>query len=135
MNRPKLIRDYFWAAIHTTTGLDPLKSPRYKVPVESLPAIAIYGSTDKIQSADGQPQERIYTVAVDISAVGRVEDDSTDALAQQVRTAILSDDSLGGLAIRTVWASQEWGGVEGEKPTSGTLLLFDVYYWSAEEHA
>lgn len=136
MNKPKLIRDAIYAAIQAKTGLPNdqiLKSPRHALPVESLPAIAIYGTTDRILSPDGEPQDRIYTVAVDITTVGRIEDDATAVLAQQVRAAITDDDSFGGLAMRTVWASQEWGGSEQQtKPISGTLLTFDVYYRSQE---
>jgi hypothetical protein len=134
MNKPKLIRDYIYAAVLAKSGLpasNVLRSPRYAVPTESLPALAIYGQSDKLVSG-GDPQDRIYTVAVDVTCLGRVEDDATDVLSQLVRSAITEDDSLGGLAVRTVWSSQIWGGVEQTRAISGTLLTFDVYYRSQE---
>ena len=135
MNKPKLIRDYIYAVVLAKSGLpaaNVLRSPRYAIPTESLPALAIYGQSDKLVSPEGDQQDRIYTVAVDVTCLGRVEDDTTDALAQLVRTAIMEDDSLGGLAVRTTWSSQIWGGVEQTRAISGTLLTFDVYYRSQE---
>jgi hypothetical protein len=139
MNPQKAIRDYFWTAIKAATNLPDesiYRSPRFQIPVVTLPAIAIYGHSDTLIDPNGNLQERIYTVAVDITCVGRIEDDTTDELAGKVRAALIGDnlDDLSGLAMRTVWKSQEWGGREQDRPVSGTILLFDVYYWSGTEY-
>jgi hypothetical protein len=49
-------------------------------------------------------------------------------MAAQVRHAILPDDTLGGLVMRTIWAQQQWDGVENDIPESGTALDFTFHY-------
>lgn len=132
----KQIRTAIAANIQAGTGLAPLMSPRCDVATLDLPAVCIFSHGDKPQDEEEDHQKahhRIYTVAVDVSAEGRPEEDATDDLAVKVRQAVLSDDSLGGLVDRVIWADQIWAGVEGETPMAGTVLTFNCFYlWRPE---
>ena len=128
------IRNYFHTAIMSATGLPEtsvLKSPRFHLDGDNLPLISVYSHGDKPLEADqisDRRHSRVYTVAVEINAAGRVEEDTTDALAIQVRQAILSDGTLGRLVNFTVWSSQEWGAKDNATAESATLLLFSCHY-------
>jgi len=128
------IRSYFHTAIMAATGLPEssvLKSPRFHLDGDNLPLISIYTHSDKplvVDQISDRRHSRIYTVAVEINVGGRVEEDTTDALAVQVRQAILADGTLGRLVNFTVWASQEWGAKENASAESATLLLFSCHY-------
>ena len=128
------IRAYFHSALVTATGLPDskvLKSPRFHVEAVDLPIVSVYTHSDKPVDADAvsdRPHDRIYTVAVEINVAAREEEDATDALSIAVRSAILTDGTLGGLCSYTTWASQEWGSKENELAESATLLLFSCHY-------
>lgn len=111
-------------------------SPRRDIPAEDLPALLIYSDSDvPVNQDDDQQQthERAYTIIVGICVPARVEEDATDALAVQVRRALLSDDTLGQLVIRTLWSRQQWDGVENEIPESSTALSFTFHYFYQPE--
>lgn len=135
----KRIRDQVVTLLTAASGLPAesiYRAPRRDVPVESLPALLIYSHGDRPVSQEDDHQgvhERIYTLRVEIRVAARVEEDATDDLAVSVRRALLTDDSLGKLANRAIWESQQWDGVENETPESGTALDFSFYYfWSPE---
>jgi hypothetical protein len=132
----KQIRTYVGAQILATTGLTVLSSPRVEIPVENLPAIAVFSHSDKAVDAaadSSRKHQRIYTLAVDLTAMGRGEEDITEPTAILIRKAILADGSLGGLVNYTTWADQQWAGTETDKPMAGTVLLFSFhYFWSPE---
>ena len=81
-----------------------------------------------------RPHERIYTLAVDQQHVGRQEEDTTEALAIQVRQALLVHPmDLPQDVSYVTWGEQQWAGVETEKPLSGTVQLFSFHYlWRPE---
>ncbi len=113
------------------------KAPRRNLGAAELPALCVFSHADKPVDPDSdamQSHERVYTLRVEIRVLDRPEDDATDALAMQVRRALLADDSLGGLARRITWTDQQWAGAEDqEDPLSGTALDFNVHYlWSPE---
>lgn len=130
----KQIRDRALTLIQTATGLPALslyRAPRRDIDAGDLPAILIYSHADHpVNSEDDQQRshERAYTLRVEIRVAARIEDDATDLLASQVRHALLSDDTLGGLVWRTTWDQQQWDGVENQTPESGTALDFSFFY-------
>lgn len=101
-----------------------------------LPALTLWSREDRPVSDEDDhqaPHQRTYTLRVEIRVAALTEDDSTDALACAVRSAVLADDRLGGLVYRTTWSSQAWDGDEGDPPIAGTALDFSVYYlWEPE---
>jgi hypothetical protein len=77
-------------------------------------------------------QTRSVAFAIDLTVVG-IDTAATDPLAILARQAVLSDPTLGGLALDTVWSGQEWG--EGGSATAlvFTKLTFTArYHWSPE---
>jgi hypothetical protein len=130
----KQIRDQVVTRVMTVTGLaagSVYRAPRRDIPASDLPAVLIYSHGDNpVNAEDNQqyPHERAYTVRVELRVAARVEDDATDAMAAQIRHAILPDDTLGGLVMRTIWAQQQWDGVENDIPESGTALDFTFHY-------
>lgn len=132
--RQKQIRDLVLAAIQTATSLTSesiFRAPRRDIPTELLPAVLIYSHSDvpvDPMADQRYPHERAYTLRVELRVAERVEDDATDALAADVRRAVLTDDTLGGVAMHTSWANQQWDGVENEIPESGTALDFTFHY-------
>ena len=133
------IRAYFHAQIVAATGLASakvLKSPRFTVDAKDLPLIAVYSHSDKPEDADqisSRTHGRIYTVAVEMDVQGRIEEDATDALAVQIRKAILSDGTLGGICTYTTWSSQEWGSKETAIAESASVMLFSCHYMWRQE--
>ena len=137
--RAFLIRESFHAKIVAATDLADtkvLRSPRFQVDAADLPVVAVYAHGDRPvdpEAISDRRHDRVYTVAVEINAVGRIEEDATDVLATAVRKAILADGTLGGLCSYITWASQEWGSKETQVAESATLLLFSCHYmWSPE---
>jgi hypothetical protein len=130
------VRAYFHARIVATTGLPDasvLTSPRWHTDAANLPVAAVYSLSDAPvdpSQVSDRPHDRILVLAVELDVAGRGEEDATDALATQVRQAILTDGTLGGLpgVHFTVWAKQEWGAKETRIPESATRLLFAVHY-------
>lgn len=130
----KAIRDQVVTRIQVATGL-PLgsiyRAPRRDIAAADLPAVLIYSHGDKAANLDDNqqfPHERMYTLRVEVRAQGRVEEDATDNLATQIRHALLTEDTLAGLVIRTLWEQQQWDGVENDVPESGTALDFTFHY-------
>jgi len=119
------------------TGLTSLfSSPRRNLGTAELPALCVFSHGDKPLNMDDdqtQPHERVYTLRVEIRVANRPEDDATDAMAIQVRRAMLADDTLGGLVRRIVWIDQQWDGSENDEPLAGTALDFNCHYlWRPE---
>lgn len=130
----KAIRDQVVNLIQTATGLPTgsiYRSPRRDIAATDLPAVLVYSHGDKAANLDDNqqyPHERMYTLRVEVRVQGRVEEDVTDPLATQIRHALLAEDTLGGLVIRTLWEQQIWDGVEEDIPESGTALDFTFHY-------
>jgi hypothetical protein len=131
----KQIRDLVLTKVQATTGFtdaNSYRAPRRDIPAVDLPALLIYSHNDRPIDADVDqrfPHERAYTLRVELRVKERVEDDATDLLASQVRRALLTtDDTLGGLVMRTIWDQQQWDGVENDIPESGTALDFTFHY-------
>lgn len=130
----KAIRDQAVTRIQAATGL-PLgsiyRAPRRDIDAAALPAILIYSHGDRAANLDDNqqfPHERMYTLRVEVRVQDRVEEDATDLLASQIRHALLPEDTLGGLVIRTLWEMQQWDGVENDEPLSGCALDFIFHY-------
>ena len=133
------IRSYFHTTIATATGLPAisiLKSPRFQVGSADLPVVAIYTHSDRAEDPNqisDRRHSRVYTVAVEVAVEGRIEEDSTDALAALIRKAILTDGTLGSICTYTTWVSQEWGAKETQVAESATMMLFSCHYmWSPD---
>lgn len=136
-SKQKQIRDAIVAAL---TPLVPsgnlFRSPRFTIAEANLPCIAAFSTSDRPAEDDSDhqaPHVRVYSIRVELRAIGRPEEDVLDDLSASVRRAILTDDSLGGLANRITWAEQLWDGSEDESPNAGSAFDFNVFYlWRPE---
>ena len=135
----KQLRDHVTTLLATATGLPSgsiFSSPRRDIPVELLPALLIYSHADKPMDEEedhSKEHQRIYTLRVEARVSDRPEEDATDTLSIAIRKAILQDDTLATLVIRTTWALQQWDGVEEKAPVSGSAQDFNFhYFWRPE---
>ena len=112
------------------------RSPRRALDDSEIPCVCVFSHGDRPTSEEedhSQAHERIYTLRVEVIANGRPEEDATDELVAKIRTAILTDDTLGGACRRITWASQVWSGDEGDPVQALSGLDFSVFYlWSPE---
>jgi len=135
----KQIRTRVAALLATASGLPTasiFQSSRRDIPVSLLPALLVYSHADKpvdTEEDHSKPHQRIYTLRIEARVADRPEEDATDTLCIAIRKAILQDDSLAQLVIRTSWDLQQWDGVEEATPVSGSALDFNFhYFWSPE---
>lgn len=131
----KQIRDYFETTLTglTTTGTKVYASRVYSLSEDKLPALVIYTkseSSEEVSFVGKRVQNRELTVAVE----GYVRrnatfDDLIDTISKEVEVALLSDPTLGGLAINTQLQSSEidFSG-ESEQPVGTIVLTFAVQY-------
>lgn len=108
-----------------------------QVDVDALPDVNVWTVEDRPKEGEEETdsaggQMRVLTFAAAISTKS-LEEADTDPFAVAFRQAILSDPTLGGLAMSTVWAAQEWGEGNTSTPTVSTKLTFRATYpWSPE---
>lgn len=131
----KQIRDYFETTLTglTTTGTKVYASRVYSLSEDKLPALVIYTkseSSEEVSFVGKRVQNRELSVAVE----GYVRrnatfDDLIDTISKEVEVALLSDPTLGGLAINTQLQSSEidFSG-ESEQPVGTIVLTFAVQY-------
>ena len=116
------------AQVHSVSAVDADPS--------NFPDVIVYRIEDK---ADGDGisdssggMNRLFTFGVTISAVG-VDESLTDALATQIRSAVLSDLTLGGNVVDTRWEGQKWGIGNLTTPTVLTNMTFSsLYFWYSD---
>jgi len=139
MSLQKDIRDAIRPLVVAAAGIPDTSyfaAPRKDLADALMPLVAVYSTGDvPADPSDdhSRTHQRIYTLQVEIRCSGREEEDTTDELAIAIRRAILSDDTLGGLALRTTWVNQGWDGQDGDPPYSATGLQFSFhYFWSPE---
>lgn len=133
----KLIRDAIVSAITTQVPtVTVFRAPRREIAESELPCVCVFSTSDRPLSSDddhAEAHQRVYTVRVEVRALGRPEEDATDTLAVAIRKAVLTDDTLGRNAYRTTWDAQAWDGSEDENPLAGTALDFAChYFWRPE---
>lgn len=128
------------AAVGAALGLQPGQVhllTSVQTPVESLPDVNVWTVEDRpregeeeTDSAGGQVRVLTFASAITVKSLDEAD---TDPFAVSFRRAILSDPTLGGLVLNTVWAGQEWGEGNTSAPTVSTKLTFRATYnWSPE---
>jgi len=133
------ILDHVIAQVAAATGLSTVQVHAPSVTqtdAGSIPDILVFSVIDQphgdpeTDSSGGQT--RALTFAVDITITGTNAKD-TDPLAILCRKAVLSDATLGCLALDTAWAGQEWGEGGSATPLVFTKIIFTSRYnWSPE---
>ncbi len=138
------IRDAIVAALvsQTSAGTRVSKSRREPVRSVELPAISVYVESEKTNEKTFLTApvelERILTVSIDawVSADGKEADrleDTLDAIALQVETAMDVDTNLSGTAYWSALAATELGtlaAAEGRRPMGCAHLEYTVVYHS-----
>lgn len=131
----KIIRD---AVVSRLTGLSATgarvyPTRTYPVDVDSLPALCVYTLSEE-SSVDSLGTNRGLSRRLDliVEAVARVNatlDDTLDAIALEIETAIAADPTLGGLAKDCTLASTRIAvRGEAEKETGAAVLTYSVTY-------
>jgi hypothetical protein len=129
----KAIRDAVVGCLEAALPADThiFRSIRRELGEGELPAVCIYSVSNRPED-DIQDQRfahhRIYTLRVEVRAIGRPEEDITEGLCDQIRAAVLTDPTLGALCHQIGWADQLWDGEEQEQPLAGTALDFQLHY-------
>jgi hypothetical protein len=134
------ILNYARAAIIAETGLS--ESQVYldmgeDVDDDALPQVILFAQSDDPREDDGENsdgrEDRVFSFGASI-AVSTGDPSGTDALAVQIRKALLSDRSLGGLVRWTSRGTQTWGRGAGSTPTQMTEQLFKtIFVFEPEE--
>jgi hypothetical protein len=100
-----------------------------------LPAILVYTKNETSQISNEAPREYNRGLVVQIEIVASALsagslDDALDALAEQVETAIFSEETFGGLVTDTILGETEMELLEeGEKPIGAARISLSMPYY------
>jgi hypothetical protein len=104
--------------------------------LRELPAVLVYTRDERAQVFDESPRryrrhaELMAECALEVGADTAIDDD-LDAFAQQVETAILADDTLGGIANDTQLTGTTMAIVDaGARLIGAVVLSFQVEYFT-----
>ena len=135
----KQLRDNVAAAVTglATTGARVYRSRAYPLDSANLPGLLVYaaGETSEIDSlASPRGLARVCEVVVEGVAQATANLDNTlDAIAAEVETALAADTTRGGLAKDTFLAATEIQiSDEGDKPVGAVRLTYRVQYRTRE---
>lgn len=134
------ILDYARAAIIAETGLtaDQVYLDRGEdIDDDALPQIIVFAQSDDPREDDGEnsdgAEDRVFSFGVSL-AVAAGDPSGSDALAVQIRKALLADRSLGNLVRWTSRGIQTWGRGAGSTPTQMTEQIFkSIFVFDPEE--
>ena len=120
-----------------TTGNVVHTTQIYSVP--ELPALLVYtfSETSVLDNKKGRPIDLMRTLELRVEGLAATADgelsDTLDRIASEVETAMVSDLTFGGLALRTHLTNTEFGFTpEGEKQHGMVRLTYQVVYRTAE---
>jgi hypothetical protein len=127
----KQIRDAVAAALADlpTTGDRVFSSKRYNWRGDELPGLAIYTDSEQVERLNMQRgQRRTVSLVIDLAESAN-DEDTLDAMASEVETALAADVTFGGPAKDSSLAGTDTDtSTDGEKPVGIKRLRYTVTY-------